>query len=147
MQSSANSLYNLSDVTLEKMACLLSRETRIKLFTELCASVGNRVVENIWLETGIRKTDIYRYLPKTMSKRGGLVPNPATTAKILKALQKRRKFDLITKVLEDPANEMHRSYNEYFEWLRRMRKSNIIDNPLSDSEYAKIERSLPGLRK
>jgi hypothetical protein len=145
MQSENN--LHLSASTLEKMACLLSKEDRKKIFEELYESTRKRKIENIWLDTRIRKTDIYRYLPKTKSKRGGLIPSPRTTAKILMALQNKRKFDLIAKVLEAPGNDMHSSWTEYFEWLKRMRKSNIINNPLSDSELAKIERSLPGLRE
>jgi hypothetical protein len=113
------------------------------LFNELCDAVGKRVTERIWQETGIRKTDVYRYLPKNKSRRGGLVPNSTTTVKIVKALLKRRKYDIVVKTLECAGNKMHYSFQEYFEWVKMMRKNNTINNPLSDAEISRINRSLP----
>ncbi|MFB3889423.1 MAG: hypothetical protein ACE14S_08020 [Candidatus Bathyarchaeia archaeon] len=135
--------YSISDDTIENMSRMLTKEARQQLFEELCATVGKRIPERIWQETGIRKTDVYRYLPKRKSRRRGLVPSPTTTAKVVKALLKRRKYDAVAKIFEAAANEMHRSFQEFFEWRRWMRNSNVIDNPLSDSEWSKIRRSLP----
>jgi len=127
-----------SDSTLRNMASLLPREARIKLFRELCRILGKRVPERVSLETGIRKTDVYRYLPKSESRRGGLIPNPATTVKIMKALLRNGGIEQVVDALDRVGNEMRKSYLEYFNWTKELRKRNIIYNPLSDEEFRKL---------
>jgi len=131
---------SISDSTLKKMACLLPRETRMKLFEELCLTLGKGVPEKVWLETGIRKTDVYRYLPKSESRRGGMVPGPTTTAKVIRALLKNGRVQFVVETLDWVGNEMRKSYLEYFNWTKSLRKHNIIFNPLSDDEIRKINR-------
>jgi hypothetical protein len=132
----------ISDKTVENLALLLTREARRKLFEDLCRAVGSRVPERIWMETGIRKTDVYRYLPRSKSRRGGLVPNSTTTVKIIKALLKHGMHEHVIKILEPAENEMCRSYKEFFKWKKRLKKHNVIYDPLSDDEMRNIERSL-----
>ena len=139
------SAYNplaITDSTLENMAYLLSIETRLKVFEELCRTFAKRVPEHVWLETGIRKTDVYRYLPKSESKRGGLVPSPATTVKIIKALLKIGRYEFVAKALEPAGDEMRKSYHEYFSWVKFLKAHDFIYNPLSNIEIRKLERSL-----
>jgi len=99
------------------------------------------VPERVSLATGIRKTDVYRYFPKSKSRRGGLVPNPDTTVKVIKALLDNGGIEQVVRILDQAGNEMRRSYLEYFTWARSMRKRNIIYNPLSDEEIRKLVRS------
>jgi hypothetical protein len=131
----------LSESALRNLACLLSKEDRMKLFRNLCDIIGQRVPERVSLATGIRKTDVYRYLPKSKSRRGGLVPNPDTTVKVIKALLDNGGIESVVIALDQVGNEMRTSYLEYFAWARNLRKQNIIDNPLSDEEIAKLVKS------
>jgi len=135
-------MMSISDSTLRNIASLLPRETRMKLFEDLCKTFGKRVPERVSIETGIRKTDVYRYLPKSKSRRGGLVPSPATTIKVIKALLKNGQTELVTEALNPAGNEMRKSYLEYFKWIKNLRKRNVIYNPLSDQEIRKILKSL-----
>jgi hypothetical protein len=139
--------FDISEQTIATLSNVLTRDERMQLFQELCEAMDKRVPERIWLATGIRKTDIYRYFPKSKSKKGGLAPNPITTVKIIKALIKKRRYELVAKILENAAQRVHSSCRECFDWNSKLREKNIIYNPLSESEINKIERSLPGLIK
>jgi ArsR family metal-binding transcriptional regulator len=128
----------LPDEAINNLSRLLTPEERGKLFEELCDAVGGRIIERVHLETGIRQTDVYRYLPKTKSKRGGLIPSPATTAKVIKALLKLRRNKSVVKLLENASYRAHSSSREYFKWVRLLRKNNFINNPWSDSEISHL---------
>jgi hypothetical protein len=126
--------FTLSNATINSLSCLLTQDERKKLFEELCDAVGGRMIERIHQETGIRQTDVYRYLPKTRSKRGGLTPNATTTVKVVQALLKRRRNNIVVKLLESASYRCHSSSKEYYKWVKLMRKNNFIDNPWADSE-------------
>lgn len=132
---------SLEDSTLQNMASCLPREARLKLFQDLCKVLGEPIPERVWLATGIRKTDVYRYLPKSRSLRGGLAPNPKTTVRVIKALLSERKFQLVLDALDPVENEIRRACREYFDWKKKLRKRNIIYYPLSREEMDRIEKS------
>jgi hypothetical protein len=92
--------------------------------------------------TKIRKTDLYRYLPKTKSKKGGLVPSPENTVKIIRALLWYGETEFVVEVLDEAAMMLRKSYQTYFYWTRSLRRRNVIYNPLSQSEMDNIERRL-----
>lgn len=133
-----DSPFTLQDATINYLSCLLTPEERKRLFEELCEAVGGRTIERIHQETGIRKTDVYRYLPKTKSRRGGLTPNPITTTKVIKALLKRRQNRTVVTLLENASYRANSSSKAYFEWVRVLRKNNFIDNPWSRSEMSHL---------
>lgn len=133
--------YSINDQTLLNLARLLPKALRLRLFNELYQAVGKRPLEKIWMATGIRKTDLYRYLPKSKSKRGGLAPSPANTVKIIRALLRHGGAELVVKLLDGPAMELRRSFQIYFLWTRSLRRRNVIYNPLSESEMNKIENA------
>ena len=135
-------IYSIDDQTLLNLARLLSKADRLKLFEELYESVGKRPLEKISMRTHIRKTDLYRYLPKTKSKRGGLAPSPANTVKIIRALLVRGHAKFVVTMLDDPAMKLRKSFQKYFFWTRYLRDSNTIYNPLSDIEMENIKRAL-----
>ena len=142
---SNRSLYEsfvISDKTMESLVRLLAPQARLKLFNELCEAVGGRIPERVGLAIGIRKTDVYRYFPKSKSKRGGHIPGPATTVKVIKALLKCGRCESVVKALEPAEYEMRKSYIEFFEWKKLLRKINVVYNPLSNSEMRKIKRSM-----
>ena len=142
-----NYCYSINDSTLLNMARLLPKSVRLRLFEELFEAAGKRPLEKIWLATGIRKTDLYRYLPKTKSKRGGLAPSPANTVKIIRALLSHGRTEFVVETLDDAAMELRRSFQIYFLWTKSLRRRNVIYNPLSESEMNKIENALNyGLR-
>jgi hypothetical protein len=132
----------ISDQTMENLARLLTPQARLMLFNELCESVGSRIPERIWLATDIRKTDVYRYFPKSKSRRGGHIPNSVTTVKVIKALLKYGRCELVVKTLEPAEDEMHKCYKEFFKWKKLLKKSNVVYDPLSDSEIRRIKRSM-----
>jgi hypothetical protein len=137
-----NFCYAVNDGTLLNLSRLLSRDVRLKLFEELYEAVGKRPLEKIWLATGIRKTDLYRYLPKTKSKRGGLAPSPANTVKLIRALIDNGRAEFVVNILDVAAEELRKSFQIYFLWTRSLRRRNVIYNPLSRSEMKKIENTL-----
>jgi len=92
--------YSIDDNTLLGMAKMLPAGARLKLFNVLCEAVEKRPLERIWLETGIRKTDLYRYLPKSKSRKGGLVPSPKTTVKIIRALLRCSRTETVVRILD-----------------------------------------------
>jgi hypothetical protein len=132
------------DKTLRNMACLLSDTDRLKLFEDLCQILGEPIPERVWLSTRIRKTDVYRYLPKSRSLRGGRVPSPATTVRIIRALIKGGQAGIQSAInaLDRAEAEMRTSYRQYFFWKKALRESNRIYDPLSRVEIDKLERSL-----
>ena len=132
----------IQDSTLRNMARLIPKEARLQLFEDLCKILGEPVPERVWLATGIRKTDVYRYLPKSRSLRGGLVPNPKTTAHIIKGLLRNGGLNLVLRALDHIEQEIRRTYREYFDWKKTLRKRNIIYDPLSRQEIDKLEKSL-----
>ncbi len=132
---------SLDDSALENMTSLLPREARLRLFQDLCKVLGEPIPEKVWLATGIRKTDVYRYLPKSRSSRGGLVPNPKTSVRVIKALLRRRKIQLVLEALDPVENKIRRACREYFDWKKELRKRNIIYNPLSREEMDRIKKS------
>src|SRR3990172_10942674 len=83
-------------VMFKNLASLLTPDERLEIFKEYCKILEKRIPERVWMETEhrIRKTDVYRYLPKSKSSRGGHTPNPDTTAKIFMALLKRKEYEL-----------------------------------------------------
>ncbi len=123
------------------MTSLLPREARLRLFQDLCKVLGEPIPEKVWLATGIRKTDVYRYLPKSRSSRGGLVPNPKTSVRVIKALLRRRKIQLVLEALDPVENKIRRACREYFDWKKELRKRNIIYDPLSREEMDRIKKS------
>lgn len=129
-----------SDFTLNNIACILPKDTRMKLFEELCKTVAKRVPERVSLETGIRKTDVYRYLPKSKSRKGGLVPSPITTAKVMKALLKNGKTEFVANTIDSAVDDMRKSYHEYFSWKMDMKDRNVIDNPWWELRAMKPKR-------
>jgi hypothetical protein len=88
------------------LASFLSSESRLKLFEEYCKVLGTRIPERIWQDTGIRKTDVYRYFSKTKFKRGGHIPDPETCAKFIIALQNRHEYALVRELIEPALNSM-----------------------------------------
>ena len=117
----------------------------MQLFRELYDAVGKRPIERVSLETRIRKTDVYRYLPKAMSKRGGLAPNPKTTATIVRVLLRMRKYEVVGKMLENAAFRVSSSCQECRNWTRVLRYNGIIYDPLSEAEKYRLERDLLGI--
>jgi len=83
----------------------------------------------------------YRYLPKSRSLKGGLVPNSKTTVSVIKALLDRDQFKVVLDVFDPVGRDMHRTYLEYFKWKKALRNSNLILNPLSSKEMRALERS------
>lgn len=134
--------YEIDDGTLFNIVCLLSGPVRLSLFEALYQATGGRPLERIWQLTGIRKTDLYRYLPRTKSKKGGLTPSPKNTVKIIKALLKFGKTELVVNTLDPAASAMRMSYKSYFNWTKSLRKRNVVYNPLSHSEMYRIKKSL-----
>lgn len=132
------------DKTLRNMACLLSDMDRLKLFEGLCRILEEPVPERVWLSTGIRKTDVYRYLSKSRSLRGGRVPSPATTVRIITALINSGQvgLKLAMDFLDRAEAEMRADIRHYFSWKRALQESNITYSPISREEIAKLERSL-----
>jgi hypothetical protein len=120
-----------SDSTLKNMAYLLPREARKRLFEDLCKTIGKRVPERVSMVTGIGKTQVYRYLlPRYKSwqnrRREVMVPSPATTVRVIKALLKIGKIELVVDALDPVGNEMRKSYLKYFNWIKRLEKAYII---------------------
>jgi uncharacterized protein (DUF2267 family) len=138
----ANEHCVINETVLLQMCSWLSKEDRLRLFNELYTVVGKRPLEKIWLETGIRKTDLYRFLPKSQSKKGGHVPSAKNTTKIAKALLRHSKTEFVVEILDKIATDLRNSYHTYFKWTKFLRSQNIINNPLSRSEKQKIESAL-----
>lgn len=135
---------NLEDKTLKNMTCLLSDRDRLKLFEDLCRILGEPIPERVCLSTGIRKTDVYRYLPKSRSLRGGRVPSPTVTVRIVTALINSGQEGLQSAInaLDRAEADMRTGYREYFFWKKALRESNRIYDPLSREEIDKLEKSL-----
>jgi len=135
----------IPESTLKNMTRLLTREARLNLFQNLCTILGEPIPERVWRETGIRKTDVYRYLPKSRSLKGGLVPSPKTTVRVIEALLKDgglKELQAVTNALDPVAEVMRKSYRGYFEWKKTLRINSIIFDPLSRKEIDKLEKSL-----
>jgi len=91
----------------ELLASLLSPQTRLSIFEDYCKILEKRVPERVWLETGIKKTNVYRYLPQSMSKRGGRKPAPRPTAKFITSLiEKHGKLSLVRVYLDSVARQV-----------------------------------------
>ena len=88
----------------------------------------------------MEKTHVYRYLPRHKPKR--LAPSAKTTTSIIKALLRNGRFKLVLQVFNHVACEMRKTYREYFYWEKKLRKYDIIPNPLSRKEIARLEKSL-----
>jgi hypothetical protein len=89
----------------ELLASLLSPQTRLAIFEDYCKIIEKRIPERVWLETRIQKTNVYRYLPKSVSKRGGRKPGPHSTAKFITALIERHgKLPLVRSYLDPLAS-------------------------------------------
>jgi len=73
--------------------------------------------------------------------KGGLVPSPKTTVRVINALLRERKFQLVLDALDPVEKEIRRACLEYFKWKKALRKRNIIYNPLSREEIDRIEKS------
>ncbi|MEM2191981.1 MAG: hypothetical protein QXG39_05575 [Candidatus Aenigmatarchaeota archaeon] len=97
----------------EKLAFFLSREERIKLFEELLNTLPRWSAPSIAGLIGIKKTHIYRYLPKSKSSVGGLAPNNKTTAKIIMALIDRGRLTLVLDHLDKAARDMEETLKQY----------------------------------
>lgn len=81
------------------IASLLRPEERLKIFQKYCEFLGNDIPGRIWVDNqklketflkgvpSIIKTDVYRFYPKSKSKRGGHFPDPGTCAKFIIALK------------------------------------------------------------
>ena len=132
----------ISDLALSNMTRLLTREARLRLFERLCAILGEPIPEKVSLETGIRKTDVYRYLPKSRSRRGGLVPSPKTTVRVVKALLRNGRFHVVFEALDPVEHEFRRTCRIYFDWKKELKNRGVIYDPLSRGEIDRLERSL-----
>lgn len=132
----------IQEWALENMARLLPREVRLKLFKDLCKVLGEPTPERVWMETGIRKTDVYRYLPKSRSLRGGLVPGPEITVRIIKALLKNGGLQVVLDALDPIDREFRRTCRAYSYWKKALRKRKKTYDPLSREEIDKLEKSL-----
>ena len=128
------------EFVIQKMSYFLSREKRLKLFNELIEVLGKPTPERVSLATGISKTHVYRYLPGHKPKR--LAPNAQTTTSIIKALLRNGRFKPVLQVFNHVAMEMRETYREYFYWEKKLRKNDIIPNPLSRKEIARLKKSL-----
>lgn len=92
----------------ELLAGLLSPQIRLALFEDYCKILEKRVPERVWLETGIKKTNVYRYLPRVISKRGGRKPAPHPTAKFILALiEKHGKLPLVRSYLDSITSQVN----------------------------------------
>ena len=60
------------------------------------------------------KTHVYRYL------NGKIIPNPKTTARIIRALIHLGKFEEVLNLLEPAANRMRRNYMAFSKWKSQM---------------------------
>jgi hypothetical protein len=132
--------YEISDRTKKNMARLLTAETRNRLLQKLCEAVGGRTRERICLATGIRKSDIYRYLPVSPAKKK-LTPGPVITVKIIKALLQYGRCEFVVQQLESAEEEMGRSYREFRKWKQLLKNMGVVYNPLSGYQIRKIRRS------
>jgi|YelNatPaOPRAMG01_1025707.scaffolds.fasta_scaffold38400_3 hypothetical protein len=97
----------------EKMALFISREDRIKLFQELLNALSHWSPPSIAKLIGIKKTHIYRYLPKSKSSIGGLAPNNKTTAKIIIALKNYGRLNVALEYLDKAALEIEKTLKQY----------------------------------
>ena len=96
----------------EFLVSLLSPQIRLSLFEDYCKILEKRIPERVWLETGIKKTNIYRYLPKDVSKRGGRKPTLGPTAKFIVALiEKHEKLSLVRSYLDSVAGQVNLTKN------------------------------------
>ena len=92
----------------ELLASLLSPQIRLALFEDYCKVLEKRVPERVWLETDIKKANVYRYLPKAISKRGGRKPAPRPAAKFMVALiEKHGKLSLVRSYLDSVAGQVN----------------------------------------
>jgi len=137
--------HRVSVEMLTNMAKLMDEQERLRLFEKYCdihrTNNSNWVpsaLERIAAETGICKSNLYRYLPKTISeKKGGHVPDANVTAKLLVSLLKRSvyrgpKYRLVAKSLELAFFRMRKSQEEYARWVLNLSKDGLLDG--SDAE-------------
>ena len=124
----------ISDQVLEDTSSLLSKEERAKIFNELCLRLQElgyksvaRLTEQISLATGIERTHVYPYL------RGERVPNPKTTAKVIKALIKSGDIQFVVRCLEPVARRMQRDCKAFFQWRSELKLLGILYSPLDES--------------
>lgn len=131
--------FELPDSILQQMSYFLPRETRLKLVDELAAVVGKPIPERISLATGIPKSHVYRYLPQYKS--GRFAPSPKTTVRVMRALLRKGRLHTVLQVLDRVEWEMRNTYLKYFYWKKKLRRYDIIHNPLSPTEIAKLKKS------
>ncbi len=124
------------------LAFLLTPDERLKVFEEYCRVLEKRVPERVSIETGIKRNNVYRYLPRTQSKIGGNIPEPEPTAKIIMALAlKHHEYDFVINILQPARDRMRISYLKFDDWSKIFR-----NKPYTLEEIVKLERSLPGLK-
>lgn len=99
------------------IARLLRPEERLKIFQKYCELLGNRFPERIRVDNlklketflkdvpSIIKTDVYRFFPKSKSKRGGHFPDPETCAKFIIALKHLHDQHALVLELLKPGND------------------------------------------
>lgn len=90
-----------------KLALFLSKEERIEIFEELRydSKIGYKLPEEIAELICVKKTNVYRYMPKSESKSGGRMPDEGVTARMLIALADNLKFPGVTFGFLDTAEE------------------------------------------
>ena len=128
--------------TIDLMAKVLERNERKRVFDELCHTLSYlgygskpRLAEMIAMETGMYKTHVYRYL------NGKMIPNPKTTARIIRALIHLGKFEEVLNLLEPAANRMIRNYSAFFKWKKYIKRK-VIYHPLSERALKEAETLL-----
>jgi hypothetical protein len=113
------------------LASLLRPEERLKIFQKYCEVLGSRFPERIrtdnlkFKETFLKgvpsiiQTDVYRFLPKSKSKRGGHIPNPETCAKYIIALKYLHNQNaLVLELLKPAINAMTFTFKRFgVEWF------------------------------
>jgi len=132
--------FELPDYIIQRMSHFLPRETRSRLVDELATVVGKPIAERISLATGIPKPHVYRYLPQYKS--GRFAPSPKTTVRIIRALLQNGRLETVLQALDRVEWEMRDTYRKYFSWKKKLRRYDIIPNPLSRTAIAKLKKSM-----
>jgi hypothetical protein len=139
----------LSHGTILDLAKLMTKKERLKVFEAYREIHGKRAIERISLETGISKSNLYKYLPESESLKGGHIPDADVTAKMLDALQHGSKYrsgreiELVKKTLEMAFQRANGSSRRYYDWVQQLKKTGILDDPFSQSTRFKLEMALP----
>jgi len=117
--------------TVENLCKILEKNERLLIFNALCERIkflGDRskarIAERIAIETGMDKTQVYRYLNNKS------VPNPKTTSRVINALLNLGDYETVVRILDLAAQRMSKTSRNFYRWKKSLAKKGIIYDSL-----------------